>query len=225
MIIHMTRAPLLPVFVCLLWQSAGARSLDIARQDAIYHCVTARKPGDAPSRQCVWACARLPEIRALLDTIAYSEGTYYGPGRSLHDQYATVVFGNQMTDFVDHPRTIHRALRQGKEVRSSAAGRYQLLGKMWDVIAPSLGLASFGPCEQDYAAIFLIAQRKQNISALLQNMIEPVIYHIHRIWPSLPSKSVDKYGQVRTTMDNIKKFYAQAMCRHSMPYQNEGGGQ
>ena len=90
-----------------------------------------------------------PQVRALLNTIRYAEGT---PGES---GYRTMFGGGKFSDLSQHP---NRVIKSGG-YSSAAAGAYQFLPGTWQGVAGELGLKRFGPEEQDIAALRLIERR------------------------------------------------------------------
>ena len=55
--------------------------------------------------------------------------------------------------YADHPRIVQKIVtRSGNTLYSSAAGRYQILSRMWDAYRPRLSLTDFGPDSQDAIA-------------------------------------------------------------------------
>lgn len=84
-----------------------------------------------------------PEMRALLDTISGSEA----PG------YNYIYGGRTFSDYSDHPRQ-YVPIANGPNVgrTTSAAGRYQFLGRSWDEAKNALHLTDFSPKNQDAAA-------------------------------------------------------------------------
>ncbi len=62
--------------------------------------------------------------------IAYSEGTDNGKQPTKDHGYDVIVGGANFDDYADHPRKIVW-IKQG--LASTAAGRYQLLSRYWDV--------------------------------------------------------------------------------------------
>ena len=65
--------------------------------------------------------------RAFLDMLAWSEGTDNGRQKTRNHGYDVIVGGELFTDCSDHPRK-HRLLK----LKSTGAGRYQLLSRWWD---------------------------------------------------------------------------------------------
>jgi muramidase (phage lysozyme) len=135
----------------------GAGGLDPAAPAALPSvkpsAASATSPPGAPSVRTV--SQEVPiEGRALLDTIAVSESAY--PGR---DPYRVIYGGRTAENLADHPRQ-YVAIVTGPNVgqKTSAAGRYQYLGRSWDEARKALGLPDFSPESQDKAA-FWEAQR------------------------------------------------------------------
>src|SRR5687767_583712 len=113
----------------------------------------------------------LPQVRAALDTIAWAEG-----GRSYNTLYGGGTFSGPQ-----HP---NRAVTAGGYT-STAAGRYQFLYRTWNEIRNRLGLADFGPRNQDIAAVDLIAQRGQ-LPRLLGGDFEGMMKGLGCAWAALP---------------------------------------
>lgn len=84
------------------------------------------------------------EAKALLDTIA---------GPESRGKYDVIYGGSRFTDFSGHPRkyvTITSGPNKGK--KSSAAGKFQILGSTYDAYAPKAGVTDFTPASQDAVA-------------------------------------------------------------------------
>ena len=66
--------------------------------------------------------------KAFLDMLAWSEGT--DNGRRNHVQKSGgAVSGELFTDYSDHPRKL---VTLNPKLKSTGAGRYQLLSRWWD---------------------------------------------------------------------------------------------
>lgn len=82
-----------------------------------------------------------PNMKAMLDTIAWAEGA----------DYNVAFTGATFEGFEDHPRVIYSS----NGLDSDASGRYQFLSTTWD----TLGLPDFSPENQDRGAVLLIERR------------------------------------------------------------------
>jgi len=98
----------------------------------------------------------------FLDMIAYSE---IGPRllAESDDGYNVLVGGELFDSYADHPRKVIE-VRPG--LRSSAAGRYQILSRYWDHYRIQLQLPDFGPLSQDRYAIQQL--KEQDFGVALQ---------------------------------------------------------
>lgn len=136
-----------------------------------------------------------PMERALLDTIAYTEGTR-GRGK---DGY-NVTFGYRYYDSCTrHPNI---KISSGQYV-STAAGRYQFLYGTWQ----GLKLGSFWPENQERGGVKLVNRRKVSIPAArpltateFANAMDRLSYE----WSSLPP---GRYGQPIHTMQQVRREY------------------
>ena len=126
-----------------------------------------------------------PSIRAMLDTIGYSEGTGSEYGTVVH---GTVIkapnpadIGRQnvvVTDFSKHPDML---VQVNNSIKSTAAGRYQFLYDTWT----GLGMPDFTPASQDEAAVKLL-QRRKMVAPLLRGDFDTAVQHGSLEWASLP---------------------------------------
>jgi tape measure domain-containing protein len=138
--------------------------------------------------------------RALLDTIAYAEGTSGARG------YQTMFTGRTFSSFASHPRMIQR----GGRYASDAAGRYQFLSTTWDGVARSLGLRDFSPANQDIGALELIRRRGVNSDAPL-NLRS--LAALAPEWASLPTLSGRSYyGQPVKGASDLLRYYNQRLA-------------
>jgi len=140
-----------------------------------------------------------PNLKAFLDMIAVSEGTK-GKG---NDGYNVIVGGSLFTDYSDHPKKLVW-IRDG--LASTAAGRYQLLGRYWDAYKKQLGLKDFSPASQDAVAIQQIKERKA-LDDIEKGYINVAIDKCKNIWASLPGAG---YGQRENKIETLLTAYKTA---------------
>lgn len=88
--------------------------------------------------------------KAFLDMVAWSEGTDNGRQPTRNHGYDVIVGGELFTDYSDHPRKL---VTLNSKLKSTAAGRYQLLSRWWDAYRKQLGLKDFSPKSQDAVAL------------------------------------------------------------------------
>lgn len=120
-------------------------------------------------------------VRAFLDMIAFAEGTASANGYRM-------LFGHQLfNSFADHPR-VYVPFRN---TTTSAAGRYQILARTWDVLKARLGLRDFSPASQDAAAIELIRERGA-LNDVRAGRISAAVTKVARVWASLPGAGYDQ---------------------------------
>jgi len=133
-----------------------------------------------------------PRLAAFLDMIAWSEGTY-GKG---DDGYNVLFGGSTFDGYYDHPRKI---ITVGK-LHSSAAGRYQLLERYYDIYSKRMRLINgFTPENQDLIAIQQI--REELALRPIRNGDIPLAIRLcSNIWASLPGSP---YGQHTHDMNKL----------------------
>jgi muramidase (phage lysozyme) len=130
-------------------------------------------------------------VRAVLDVIAYCEGT--------GSDYNIIYSGRRFSGYAGHP---HQTICAGKYC-SDAAGRYQFLGATWEGLRRQYGFADFSPVNQDLGAIALISQ-KGALSNVLSGDLAGAVQKIKGVWPSLPGGS-----QQTRNWTQVSSFYAQ----------------
>jgi muramidase (phage lysozyme) len=133
--------------------------------------------------------------RALLDTIATTEGTR---GRG-EDGYNVTFAYHYFTSCAHHPDLDICA----GGYCSTAAGRYQFLNTTW----AGLGLATFHPDNQDRGAMKLVARRGASVPATRAMTATEFVNAMDRIsyeWASLPP---GRYGQPTYTMTRARTTY------------------
>lgn len=150
-----------------------------------------------------------PNLKAFLDMIAISEigvkllarsdnGYNVIVGGSLLDDQGTpdVLFD----DYKDHPRKV---INLGRGLKSSAAGRYQILTRYFDAYKKSLKLPDFSPASQDAIAVQLIKEQHALPDVETGNFDEAV-KKCANIWASLPGAG---YGQHENTFAYLRAHY------------------
>ncbi len=142
-----------------------------------------------------------PNQKAFLDMISVSEGTF-GKG----DNGYNVLVGGALWEhgYADHPRVLVDFPKLG--IKSTAAGRYQLLARYFDAYKKQLDLPDFSPASQDAIALQQIKEchALPDIEAGHFNI---AVAHCAHIWASLPGAG---YGQHENTMDKLRAAYVEA---------------
>lgn len=142
-----------------------------------------------------------PEVRALLDTIAFAEGTHDDLG------YRTLFTFATFNGYRDHPRRLRCASHRGRRLCSDAAGRYQMISSTFDSVAKRLNLNDFSPESQDLAAVELIRLRG-GLQKIEAGDFDGAIQAIRREWASLPDSG---YGQPQASHEELKRIYQQRL--------------
>lgn len=139
----------------------------------------------------------MTNLVAFLDTLAYSEGTDK-PGQPTKDRgYDVLVGGGLFTGYADHPRKLIDLPRLG--IKSTAAGRYQILARYFDVYKAQLKLPDFSPRSQDLIAIQLIRECKA-LDDIDAGRIADALGKCKSRWASLPGAN---YGQHEHKLDTL----------------------
>ena len=156
------------------------------------------------------ARSAIGNLGAFLDMLGMSEGT-----RTVHgsdDGYNVQVGGDLFKSYFDHPRTLVVLNKAG--LKSTAAGRYQLLAKYFDYYKSLLHLdvkeiypdGAFSPKAQDMIAIQQIKECRA-IDDIAAGRLQAAISKCDHIWASLPGAG---YGQRENYLDDLKKWYVDA---------------
>lgn len=142
--------------------------------------------------------AKDPNVRKFLDLIAHTEGTE-GNG------YRTAFGGARLGSLNDHPRYLKTFTQQnGKQNKTSAAGRYQFLTGTWDRVSRQYGLKDFGAHNQDLGAIALLIGRGA-LPHILKGDWQTGVQKSGGEWASLPS-APKSYSQPTRSWNNVAKF-------------------
>lgn len=143
-------------------------------------------------------------VVAFLDMLAWSEGTDRPKQQSNDRGYDVIVGGELFTSYRDHPRRVVTLPRLG--IKSTAAGRYQLLARFWPHYRDLLELDDFGPYSQDLVAIQLIREQRA-IGDVKAGRVVPAVEKCRNIWASLPGAG---YGQHEHKLEALLAEYKRA---------------
>ena len=125
-------------------------------------------------------------------------GTDNGRQKTRNHGYDVIVGGELFTDYSDHPRKL---VTLNPKLKSTGAGRYQLLSRWWD--AHKQLPERFSPKSQDAVALQQIKERGA-LPMIDRGDIRQAIDHCSNIWASLPGAG---YGQFEHKADSlIAKF-------------------
>jgi muramidase (phage lysozyme) len=140
-----------------------------------------------------------PNERAFLTMLATSEGTE-GKG----DRGYNVLVGGKLFDgYTDHPRI---TVRLSDKLSSTAAGRYQILARVYDSYRAQLHLPDFSPPSQDAIAIQLIRECRA-LPMIAAGRIRDAINACSSRWSSLPGAG---YGQHENSVNDLVRVYQRA---------------
>jgi len=139
-------------------------------------------------------------MQAFLSMLSVSEGTHnIGSERG----YNVLVGGTIFEGYADHPR---QCVQLSKTLKSTAAGRYQILERYYDAYKKQLGLVDFGPRAQDVIALQLIKECRAT-KLIDDGKIRDAINACSSRWASLPGAG---YGQRENSLASLLKAYQAA---------------
>jgi muramidase (phage lysozyme) len=145
--------------------------------------------------------------RAFLDMIAWAE---LGPDTiAKSDRGYNVLVGSlpdmvlTFSDFHRHPNTL---IQIRDNLASTAAGRYQILGRIWRAYRVPLGLKGFWPEDQDKIALQLIRECKAT-GDIESGRIAAAIEKCCSRWASLPGAG---YKQKERSLETLLRVYQEA---------------
>jgi len=139
-------------------------------------------------------------LSAFLDMLASPEAE----GTVLHGMangYNVIVGGETFSNYSDHPRKLVSLPKLG--IKSTAAGRYQILEKNYDFYKNELGLHDFSPVAQDAIAIRLIRECGA-LDEIERGEIVKAIALCKSRWASLPGAG---YGQREGKLPSLLIYY------------------
>lgn len=142
---------------------------------------------------------------AFLSMLSVSEGTSTSK-YTKNDGYDVIVNGiggepKTFTDYSKHPNVLVTVNSKG--LKSTAAGRYQILYKYAEHYKQQLGLKGFYPADQDAIALQLIRECKA-MDDIEAGRIESAITKCRSRWASLPGAG---YGQFEHSMANLIRVF------------------
>lgn len=140
-------------------------------------------------------------VCAFLDMVSFSEGTNIAGS---DDGYDVMVGGTLFKGYATHPHLSVSIANLG--INSTAAGRYQILGKYADYYIKSLKLSDFSPLSQDKIAIQLIKECGA-YQLLIRGDFESALNLCKSRWASFPGSA---YGQHENKYDSLAAFYIAA---------------
>lgn len=155
----------------------------------------------------------MSNLTAFLTTIAISEGT-----EAIGDRGYDCIVGSRLgreilfTSYRDHPRIrveLHDddpATLRDESLWSTAAGRYQILARIYDAYRSQLGLHDFSPDAQDRIAQQLIAERNA-LADVQAGRFDEAIAKCSSCWASLPGST---YGQHTNQLAALRTAFTQA---------------
>jgi lysozyme len=138
---------------------------------------------------------------AFLSMIRYAEGTAGPRG------YQTMFGYRYFDSFADHPRQYFPFTDgAGRQLKSSAAGAYQIIVKTWDTLRARLGLPDFSPASQDAAALELIRERGA-LADVDAGRFAAAVSKVRKVWASLPGAG---YAQPERSLSSLYAVYREA---------------
>lgn len=153
------------------------------------------------------------KVNSFLDLIAFSEGTSTSP-ITKNNGYDVIVSGingpSVFSDYSDHPfaKGGHVIVRENPMLISTAAGRYQLLARYWNVYKVQLHLPDFSAASQDAVAVQQMKERGA-VALVEAGNIDGAIKACSSVWASFPGNS---YGQGGKSMSTLLEKYQEFLA-------------
>jgi muramidase (phage lysozyme) len=148
------------------------------------------------------------QLKAFLDTIATSE---LGARLLLvSDNGFNVLVGSTpdhprlFSSYLDHPRQLIDLPRLG--IKSTAAGRYQLLARYFDPYKKQLGLSDFSPASQDAIAVQQIRERGA-LADIEAGNFDSAVAKCASCWASFPGST---FGQHTNDLADLRRVFVRA---------------
>lgn len=150
-------------------------------------------------------------LQAFHQLIEFAEGT----ARDGRDPYRTCYsYKHTISSFLDHPAVtgewkgepLDELGPQYKGLKSTAAGRFQIIKKTWLEAKRALGLVDFSPASQNAACTWLI-KRRGALADVRDGRVEEAIEKCRAEWASLPGSTS---GQPQRKLEQLLAVYAAA---------------
>ena len=144
-------------------------------------------------------------IKAFLTMIAISEGTQQIGHNNGYDVIvgSTVKRPDLFTSYADHPR---KMVDLGNGLKSTAAGRYQILLRYYDAYKKSLKLPDFSPGSQDKIALQMISECNA-LRLIDAGKFAQAVKACKSRWASLPGAN---YSQHENKLSDLQLAYVSA---------------
>ena len=148
--------------------------------------------------------------RAFLDMLAVSEIGHKMLAMPETENGYRVIVGSTpsklilMDNYDRHPKRLIDLPKLG--IKSTAAGRYQLLGRYADHYLALLNLKDFGPDSQDAIALQQIRERRA-LDDIDAGRFADAVKKVRNIWASLPGAG---YDQHENKLDMLQTAYVAA---------------
>lgn len=108
------------------------------------------------------------------------------------------------SSYLDHPRQLIDLPKLG--IKSTAAGRYQILARFFDTYKAQLRLPDFSPASQDTIAIQMIRECDA-LGDIEDGLLATAVRKCRSRWASLPGAG---YGQNENDFDVLAQAYRRA---------------
>ncbi len=126
------------------------------------------------------------------------------------DEGYRVRYGGGRVDQLDR----HPEISVRRRYISAAAGAYQFLPSTWREASSQLGLADFGPPNQDQAALYLMRKRGALAAFDARGLTQEVLSRLAPEWASLPADhGGSDYGQPVKTVAELQSFFRAELRR------------
>ena len=138
--------------------------------------------------------------KAFLDMLAWSEELITDVRKPEIMVMTSLQAESYLLDYSDHPRKL---VTLNPKLKSTGAGRYQLLSRWWDAYRKQLGLKDFSPKSQTLWHCSRLSECCGALPMIDRGDIRQAIDRCSNIWASLPGAG---YGCSEKADSLIAKF-------------------